>query len=266
MIIDYFLPEDMDSTTFHIKIKDDKGQTIRKYSNKKDKENPGALVMTSKKGYNRMSWDLRKENYPKVPGLSVLPSLNGHTVCPGNYQAVLIYDEDSVSVDLVLQSYPGIDASYQDFQEQYHFLNEIESTFREVHESVNRVNKIKKQLSGQKALFKSLANTEELASMSDSIVKAIDQWVGHLIQPKQKTFQDIINFPNQLNAELLDLKSRSDGMIPHVSQGSRQRLADLQGVWDNYKNQLQEILEISLPEYEKHYQKAELPIIIIPKN
>ncbi len=39
-------------------------------------------------------------------------------------------------------------------------------------------------------------------------MKSIVDWENNLIQPKQKTFQDVINFENKLNAEFNMLRSK----------------------------------------------------------
>ena len=52
-----------------------------------------------------------------------------------------------------------------------------------------------------------------------------------LIQAKQKTFQDVINFNNKLNAQLIQLKSYIDQANPKVTNGAKERFGDLMNDW-----------------------------------
>lgn len=264
VILDYYLPED--SMDLSIKILDKTGAEIRNYSNKKDEENSGKLVLKNKKGVNRFSWDLKKSDLPKIKGLKLLIGLDGHVVSPGEYTARLISDKDSVEVPLLLKPYSEIDADKADYDGQYAFLNDAESIFKEIHTSVNRMNTVKTQLLNQKANLQNIDDIEELVSLNDSIVSEIDGWMEKLIQPKQKTYQDIINFPNQLNAELLDLMGRVGGMYPVVTEGSKKRLEDLQAKWETYRIKQDEILVDLLDQYNKLYVESGIPAVVIPKE
>jgi photosystem II stability/assembly factor-like uncharacterized protein len=264
VILDYYVPKD--SLDIGIKILDKDGVVIREYSNKKDENNPENLVLTNKKGVNRFSWDLRKSNLPKIKGLNLLMGLGGHVVSPGKYSARLISENDSTETSIMLNPYKGTGSSSEDYDKQYTFLNDAESMFRDIHGSVNRMNTVKSQLVNQKASISELDNTETLVIMNDSIVKEIELWLENLIQPKQKTFQDIINFPNQLNAELLDLMGRVDGMYPVVNQGSIIRMEDLKKKWNAYENQRDAILNDLLKQYNQMYIDAKVPIVVVPRE
>ncbi len=266
VILDYFLPEKMDSSTLQLEILDKAQQVIRTYSNKKDKEDPTASLLGTKKGLNRFNWNLRKSNLPKVKDLKLLIGLTGHTVPPGDYQARWIIEQDTHTVPIKVLAYPGIEAEQQDFEDQYAFLNEIEATFNQVHKSVNRMNNVKEQLKSQKKMLEQLDSMDVLISLNDSTAKEIDAWLENLIQAKQKTFQDIINFPNQLNAELLDLKGRADGLYPKITTGSRQRLNDLNVEWEKHQADMKNIVDGVLSAYGKLYREKEIPVVVIPKK
>ena len=262
VILDYVLQEDMDSAEINMTIHDSEGNKVRAYSSKKDTEDPGAPLLKTKKGVNRFNWNMKKSNLPKVKGLNLLQGLEGHSVAPGNYTARLMAGGDTSEVDITILAYPGIKATQLQYNEQYAFLNRIAATFTEVHESVSKMHEIKNQLVAQKNLLK---DNKDLISLSDSIVKEIDAWIENLVQPKQKTFQDIINFPNQLNAELLDLQGRADDLIPTVTAGSKKRYQDLLAEWAHHKTEMARIIDGPLLSYNKMYNEKDLPAIIIPK-
>lgn len=264
VILDYYLPEVNDSTTVEIHIKDG-DKVIRKYSSKKDKKKPEISHIKIQKGMNRMHWNMRKQNWPKVKGLYMVQGLTGHTVPPGSYSAELIAGKDTSRTSIEIIAYHKIGASQAEHHEQYAFNNELEATFTDIHQSVNRINQVKSQLKSQKNYLKKVDDTEALVSLNDSLTKKIDLWLEDLIQPKQRTSQDIINFENQINSELLDLKGRNDGLYPKVTQGSQKRKADLLAEWQGYKSKMDEII-MDIISYDKKYKDMDIPVLIIPKE
>ena len=103
---------------------------------------------------------------------------------------------------------------------------------------------------------------DTLISFGKIILESVEEWENKLIQPKQKTFQDVINFPNQLNSELLNLKDRVDQDNPVVTSGVRERLKDLKDQWDVNRVEKDKIIR-HLDEYNQLYKDLELPALIL---
>ena len=259
VIIDYHLPED--SLEIEMVIRDDAGKTVRSYSSVKDSNAPEKTVLKTHKGVNRFNWNLRTENLPKVEGVRLLTSLNGHSVPPGLYTVTLKVDGDSSKANIVVVPYPHIEAEKSDYNDQYAFLNDVRDVFSDIHNQVNYSNEVVSQLKLQSKFLKKDSTYKELTVLSDSIIGDIEDWKSELIQPKQKTFQDIINFPNQLNAELANLAQRVDGLDPVVTQGARERYSDLSNSWKDLKNALTSIYDGPLQSYQKKYLEMKVPII-----
>ena len=94
-------------------------------------------------------------------------------------------------------------------------------------------------------------------------MKKITQWEEKLIQPKQKTFQDVINFKNQLNAQLLTLKGYIDVAEPKVTQGAKERYNDLLQLWKGLKQEQRTIIQQEMAGYNELYKSLDLPAIIM---
>jgi hypothetical protein len=104
---------------------------------------------------------------------------------------------------------------------------------------------------------------DSLMEKGKSLQEAIKMWEENLIQPKQKTFQDVINFPNQLNTDLLDLRGRMDNPEPTVTKGSEVRLADLKLVWAKHNAELTRILEEEVTSFNQLYKNLDIPALLI---
>ena len=103
----------------------------------------------------------------------------------------------------------------------------------------------------------------DLIEMAKKITFKIEEWEKKLIQPKQKTFQDVINFHNKLNAEFVYLHEYINSLDPQVTSGARERFKDLDyKLKMNMKTFENDILE-SIEKYNIEYERKKIPAIIL---
>jgi hypothetical protein len=94
------------------------------------------------------------------------------------------------------------------------------------------------------------------------IDEKLKNWEKELIQPDQKTFQDVINFHNKLNAEWMYLKDFVDSEDPKVTQGALDRHYDLEKQWVTQRTKLNQIIEQDFQAFESEFKSAEVPVLI----
>ena len=266
---DYFLPKDSDSLELKMEVLEN-GKIIRTISNTKPKEFktwPGGpskpQVLPSKKGYNRFTWDFRRSALPSVDKVFVFGSLDGSRVAPGSYTFRMSLESQSVETEVNILANPNMNASSADYQEQQLFLAEIEAMIVEIHESVNQMRSAKKQLKTYAGLLESNSKADSLLAQGKTLIKRIDSWESHLIQSKQKTFQDVINYNNQLNAELTYLRDFSDTADPKITQGAKDRLKDLKEDWAVYAKERDDLIKNEMDSYNQLFKSIEIPAIIM---
>ena len=269
---DYYLDKDADTLDLKLSILDGT-KVIRTYTNKVSKDFkswPGGPnkpeVLPSKKGYNRFTWDFNRAALPAINKVFVFGGLSGSSVAPGDYTLRLTLEGESVETVATILPNPTISADPEDFSEQQQMLVTIENTIREMHKSVNQMQSAKKQLNNYSQLLTNNENAKALIEKGEGLLKRINTWEENLIQAKQKTFQDVINFNNKLNAQLIQLKSYIDQADPTVTQGAKERLKDLLLDWQIYKKELDEIITKEMAAYNTAYQDLNLPAIILNKN
>ena len=95
------------------------------------------------------------------------------------------------------------------------------------------------------------------------MIKRINNWEENLIQEKQKTFQDVINFNNKLNAQLINLKGYIDQANPKVTSGAKERFQDLLNDWQVYKTEYNAIINNEMKSYNRLYKSLNLPALIL---
>jgi photosystem II stability/assembly factor-like uncharacterized protein len=272
VIIDYYLPENKDSAVVQLKILDDKGQLIRSYSNQKEEDEVAPYeggpqaekLLPSKKGINRFNWDMRRPSVGGVPGVFVFGQYQGSMLNPGEYQIELIVEGQVLRTSCRIMPDPRLDASPDDYMAQQAVLHTIEENIQDIHRSVNNMRNIKSQMSTIQQNLKKIECTQELINAGDSIVMRIENWENQLIQTQQKTYQDVINFPNRLSADLLDLKRRADSHDPRLTSGVTQRLDDLLAEWTQFKKEMKRILEEDITTFNQLYNQNQIPAIVLP--
>ena len=269
---DYYLDKDADSLDLTLEVMHD-GKLIRTITNKKPKgfkSWPGGpskpQVLPSKKGYNRFTWDFNKETLPAVDKVFVYGSYQGSKVGPGSYQLRLTLDGLTSETSVTILPNPKVQASAAAYKEQQAILSQIEGAIKNIHESVTEMRSAKKQLKGYTELLKGNETAKELLEKGQSLIERIDTWEQKLIQPKQKTFQDVINFNNQLNAEFMELLSYIDVAEPKVTQGAKERLQDLLANWKTYEAERDAIVDQEMKTYNQLYRDLELPALIMSEK
>ncbi|MEM9886992.1 MAG: glycosyl hydrolase [Bacteroidota bacterium] len=273
LVFDYYLPEQADSVVLGLEILNADGAVIRSYSSEKDKSfksfpggPPAPKVLAAKEGVNRFAWDMRRATLPAVQGVFTLGDYRGGVVAPGEYTIRLRQGEETVESKAKILPNPKIEASKEDYAAQEELLVQVENTVRDIHNSVNKMRQIQKQFKALQETLDANESTQMLADSAKAIAKKISDWERNLIQPDQKTFQDVINFPNQLNAELMNLKSRADSFFPTPTKGAQQRLSDLMAAWKTHEMAMQQILEEEVTAFNDWYKEKALPAVVVPKE
>ena len=270
VIFDYYLPEGADTMTVTLDVLNAAGEEVRTYGSKpaKGKSWPGgpppATALPAQAGLNRFNWDLRRGTLPAVDGIFVLGSYAGSLVGPGTYTLRLSTSRDTVSVDAQVLPDPSLDADGQAYAAQQEILTAVEDAVRDIHGSVTRLRHVRGQVERLNQNLESVSGTDGLRDKGKDIIRRITDWEENLIQPDQKTFQDVVNFPNRLNAEFISLKDRVDGPVPVVTAGARKRLRELQDDWRSYRQVLDRILNEEVADYNATYRELELPAIVVP--
>ncbi len=272
VILDYYLPEKADSNTLiTLEILDTEGKLIRKYSSKKDesfKPFPGgpapAAVIPSNKGINRFAWDFRGETLVHIPNAFVYGDYSGHRVAPGKYKARLTYRENISEVEIDVLQDPNLqNISAVDWTTQQNFLEKVAASITDIHNAVNDMRKVKKQVEHHNGLLKDKTELKDLHEAGAALIQKIDAWESNLVETRQNNFQDVINFPSKLNAQYFDLRFAADTHDPRLTQGVQQRFADLEKEWATHKSALKVLLDTDIKQYNDKYKAQNLPAVIM---
>jgi photosystem II stability/assembly factor-like uncharacterized protein len=269
VILSYYLKAKADTSKVSLEILDFNGAVLRKYSNKKDeslKPTPGgappAQLIPAELGVNRFAWDFHTDALPEVPGVFVYGDLSGHRVAPGRYKARIKFKGEISETEFDLLGDPNLKVANEDWIGQQQIIQQAEEGLKEVHNSVNNMRKVKKQVEGYNELLKNDTNAKDIVNAGREILKKLEKWESNLIEPRSKNGQDVINFQNKLNSEFLQIRSVADAHDPRITQGAKERFADVQAEWAKHKRTMQEIVTKDITDYNKLFKDKNLPALI----
>jgi hypothetical protein len=101
---------------------------------------------------------------------------------------------------------------------------------------------VRKQAQIKHAIFEDNGETEKAEAMQ-AVIDAIDEWEDGNIATEREYFQDVLNWPDRLFTELQFLYGTLDGALPRVTEGMKQRYADLKGRFEDAMGARDEVVE-----------------------
>ncbi len=251
----YKLGEGTDSLHLQAQVIDDQGRVIKKFSSKgKNKD----LNLKTGAGVKKLVWNLRRENRPSVKELFPFGGFGGAEVPPGNYLLKYLTEEDTILQEFVIHPDPRLNLKMNDFDEKRKWLSELDTISRTIYHTVNKLNGVQDQIS---TFIKRDGLDSTIIKKGDSIVEEIKKLDGELVQRKQKTFQDVINYENKLDANIKAIESSIANMIPPLTKGQVERANDMIDVWSNLKKQIDGLLEKDVQEFNELVKKSNIPLI-----
>ena len=267
----YLVPAKPDSIQLTLDILDEKGSIVRSYSTKEDKkfekfpggpeENP---LLPNKPGLNRFVWDTRYATLPGVKDVFIEGSYNGRKAAPGVYKARLKKDKEEKITTFTILPDPRIEAATGDYAQQQQFLAEVDGKIKNIHEDVNQMRLVRKQITDLSELLTDTIKYKAVIDSGKSLVKKLTAWEEKLVQPKSQSNDDVINFVNMLSADYIFLKGENDANTPVVTAGSRERLTVLNNQWAPLKNEYDD-LQKQIGIYNMQCRSAGIEKITIPE-
>lgn len=273
-VVYYYLAQAPDSAVT-LEIRDAAGDVMRSYSSRPlpdaatsedDGDDSGDQPIPAKAGLNRVVWDLRYERLTRVPKLFVYGSLDARRVPPGSYQARLTVGERSVTQPFEVLADPRLDATPGQWAAQADLLAAIDRQVSAIHAGVNRLRDVRGQIETLLERAAALDDGEALRTSGRDLVDRLTELERQLVQPDQQTFQDVINFPNRLNADFLYLKGAIEGSPPPVTEGARQRLDDLTREWDERRAALERLLGAELDAWNASVRDRAVPAVVVRRR
>lgn len=211
----YHLGENVsDTAEVKLAILEADGDLIREFSNKKKGE------LEIEPGMGHFNWDLEYEKAKDFKGMILWwGRMEGPVAVPGEYKVRLTVGDQSQEQSFRVLKDPRIEASVADLQKQFDLLLAIRDKLTETHEAIIEIREIRTQLDYLQDRLKGKEGMEKIVEEAKAINKQMTEVEKALYQTKNRSGQDPLNYPIQLNNKLAHLGSLSSvGDAPPTDQ------------------------------------------------
>jgi photosystem II stability/assembly factor-like uncharacterized protein len=256
--------------TAKLEILDGAGGLVRTYVTKREK-GPDGLPLPSdsialKEGMNRVRWDLRHQGPTPIQGLFSLGSPNGRFVRPGTYHARLSVGGETASATMEVVPDPRHDYPPAAYVQQETVARAIQGHISDLLDYVRKLRRAKDQVASTIVRAAGRPEHEEIKAAGDSLTAHLTKAEERLVQPKSKTFQDVVNFTSQLDAQWMALLQAVDGAEPPLTSGQRTRFRDLEALWTTEKSALDKLLGAEVNAFNTLVRDRGVPAVVIPER
>ena len=278
VLLYYYLPQKQDSTsTVKLDILDASGRLVRTFANtdrelraknltKEEKAKAKRELMPTKKGLNRYVWDLTYPDASRFEGLVLWAGgTQGPKALPGTYTARLTVQGQTQETTLTVLPDPRSTAAPEDRQAQFDFLRDVQMKLTETHDAIRDIRSLRGQLRAIAAPLKGQENAKDVVDAAGTIEKKMTQIEELLYQTKNKSGQDPLNFPIQLNNKLAALAGQAGtGDFRPTAQAVAFKQEVIERI-NQQLGQLKLIKEQDLPALNKLIRDKNVDAIALPK-
>ena len=262
----FYIVDEEPDTEMTVEILNQDGTVIRTYTTEEERAEDDDLseLDAPASGLNRFSWNFRHDALATVPDAFMFGSTSGRMVIPGRYQVRFALEGDTITQPLTVLPDPRRAATREQYIAQDQFLERATSMANDVHHSITAMHEIMEQVEGLVERTEDHAQADPISTTGTAVSERIEAWEHALIQRNQETFQDVINFRNQFNAQVLALIGAVDGSEPPVTQGARDRIGDLESEWQGYRQTMLAILREDVAAFNRLIASLGIPAIVVP--
>ncbi len=251
-LLHYFLPDDLeDGDELRVTVRDAGGHVVRELVRKPapgaerdrspdERPTPDA-VLEGESGLHRIAWDLKYRRPELLKGAVMSISYTGGAfVQPGTYTASLSFQKDGGDVAggevaggdpvrfEVLKD-PRVTATDDDLRQQHDLVRQAQALLERVHERIGALRDARDQLEAvEKRARQPDLWTDALEEQAEALSKGLTEVEEELIQPKNESGQDPINFPPKLDNQIAYLYGHVARNYGRPTGGSFERFRDLE--------------------------------------
>ena len=263
--LDYTFAETPD-TTVTLDVLDSDGNVVRHFtSDSAAAEESDHRMLPAEEGHNRVQWSLRTNGVEDVDDAIVWGYTGGPKVPPGTYTARLARAAgDTLTQSLEVRMDPRLnDVTRADLQAQYDLATEIRDSTTAVYDAIRTIRSVREQVRSV-AEHANDAGHEGLTAQADSITQELTSIEQTLMQTRNESHQDPLNFPPQLDNQYAYLYGFVVGPDGPSTESARERFRDLNEHWRTLRDRLQTVLDTEVPQFNEQVRALQSDPVFVP--
>ncbi|HVS01776.1 MAG TPA: glycosyl hydrolase [Thermoanaerobaculia bacterium] len=278
-LIHYTLPAGLDeegAQEVTLEILDAGGNVLRTLSSQNEEPaapNPWARFfpemvrprkLPAKQGLNRYVWNLRLPDAEVVPTAVLWGVPTGPEVPPGTYQARLTHGDWSSTESFQVRTDPRREVPPEEAQARFALARQVWQDISRAHRALKTIRDVQAQVDGLVGRLQETGQAEGLAESAEALGAKLTAVADELHQSRSQAGQDILNFPPQLDNQLLFLQNVVETAGARPTQGSYERYRDLKAELDRHLAELDRVLATDLAAFNALVAERAAPAVIVP--
>ncbi len=258
--------------TLKLEFLETDGKIIKSFLGKKEKKAGGEgkddedakPTTPADSGMNRFVWNRQYEDAVKVPGAIMWSgSVSGPEAIPGTYQVRLKIGDKSWTQPFEIRKDPRVQATQEEFKEQFDLLIKIRDKVSDAHRAVNTIRDIRKQTEDLVARLEKHPSKDTVASVSKKLNEQMKKVEEEIIQVKIKSGQDALNYPIKLNDKIATLSGFVSSADARPTKQAYDVFTELGANLDTQLSKFRQLVEKDLVSFNLLVKSLEVPAVII---
>ena len=264
LIYFYLDREIAQSSTVRLSILDSEGLPRRVFSTKPNKAKKEEKL-NIKNGLNRFEWDLKYEGLNKQKGAIFSLANTGGIKAPVGEHTVRLNVGATTTLEhaFLLTKDPRWSQSDADLKAQYELGMQIKTLFDQSHEAIGLLRSIRTQLEHLKNNRKNKDFGDTISERSDKIIQQLTALENELIQTRNESGQDPINYPSQIDDQIAYLYSVVNAQDDRPNSGAYKRYQDLKILLQPKLDRLKQISSKEVQSFNEFLKGKAISVIAI---
>lgn len=281
VMIHYLLPEDLSeegATEVRLEILDAEGEVLRTLSSQKEEPsapNPWARFfpemvrprkLEAEAGMNRYVWNFRLPDAFVVQDAILWGSASGPRVPPGRYQVRMTVGDWSATESFRVVADPRAAATQEDYQRTYDLAHAIWEALSRTHRTLQTIRSVKGQVNGLVKRLTAAGLGDGLEEPAKALVAKLNAIAGKLHQGRAEAGQDVLNFPPQLDNQLVFLHGVvDDAGAGGPTAGSLERFRELEAELDAHIAELDQLMATEVVAFNALVREKDVAPVVPPE-
>jgi hypothetical protein len=220
------------------------------------------------KGLNRITWDLKHEPPEKIKEAVIsLSYIEGPMVVPGKYKVRFKADDFTETKEFeVLKDPRWTDITVADLQEQFDLQTQVGQAFTKSHDLIKNVRAIRDQVNDISKRAVKAGYSGDVKTAAEELTKKLKTLEESLIQTKNESGQDAINYKVKLDNHLAYLYSFVHEQDSKPNKSINDRFTELKAQLDRAEKDYQTMVGTDLKSFTTLLEENNIPRIIIKKK
>ena len=229
----------------------------------------GDTKLTKKAGMNRFVWDLSYEGVKPPEGAVTAFAGNpqsGPKAPPGTYQVRLSSGDWSQTETFEVQADPRLPTTASEWQELLDFGLQVRDRIGEIYDAIRKVRSVRDQAKSVAKRLEGGDGAKEVGEAAEALASKLSAIEEKLIQTKNESNQDPLNFAPKLDAQYLTVYGEVSSAFFRPTDAARQRFSDLNQEWTAVEAELKEVLESDVPAFNEKARLAGATAVMVPSR